>query len=200
MKRITVLGLVVLSGCLDSLTLFPEEPAVVAPPRPRQEVLNTNAAFDAGVTEPTPEVDAGSPEPMVDAGPVTEAPDAGVVATDAGSSCVLGTLTDCGACGDVCAAVPHADSMCSAGRCGRGLCHDGFFDLDPAIDGCETSCVGTVCGGPNGPVNLTAPPVNERAHGLFSTTGTSPDADRGSLGQQGGAQAAGTVSHRAWFH
>jgi hypothetical protein len=180
MKPLAVASVMLLSACLDSLTLVPEVPAIV---EPRQRM------------EPMPVVDAG--EPVVDAGePVV---DAGEPMQDAGV-CQLGTVTQCGACGDACAVVAHADAVCRGGSCGRGPCHDGFFDFDPTVGGCETNCVGTVCSGPNGVVTLTAPPVNERAHGLFSTTGIRTSADRGVLGEQSAQAEGGALTHRAWFH
>jgi hypothetical protein len=47
---------------------------------------------------------------------------------------------NCGACGNACAAPPHASAACTAGKCGMGACDSGFDDCDanPA-NGCECS-------------------------------------------------------------
>jgi len=47
------------------------------------------------------------------------------------------------------------------GVCGRGPCAQGWFDLDAAVFGCETSCDSTGCTGPGGPVTVTSPPLPE---------------------------------------
>ena len=48
--------------------------------------------------------------------------------------------TNCGACGNVCPALPHASTACFAGSCTIGLCDAGYTDCngDPA-DGCEAN-------------------------------------------------------------
>ena len=74
-----------------------------------------------------------------------------------------------------CAACPmpvHAPARCIAGQCGRGPCEPGFFDFDPAIFGCETSCLGSSCTlGDGGAVTLTMPPLSET--GMVSQTPSS---------------------------
>lgn len=67
---------------------------------------------------------------------------------------------NCGACGNVCAAPPHAVAVCRAESCGFECAADGFKDCNRnASDGCETnvqtaenSCgqCGKVCASPQG--------------------------------------------------
>jgi LruC domain-containing protein/RHS repeat-associated protein len=71
-----------------------------------------------------------------------------------GCEASLGTTTNCGACGNVCAA-PNGTPSCSAGSC-QFACNAGFADCNgSAADGCEVSLgttsncggCGDVCGG-----------------------------------------------------
>jgi hypothetical protein len=88
--------------------------------------------------------------------------------TDCSGACVnLSTdVAYCGACDKSCTGVLHAGTAgCSGGKCTRGACEAGFFDLDgnPA-NGCEASCAGRVCRLPDGgTVTLASPPLPEGA-------------------------------------
>jgi hypothetical protein len=182
--------LLVLAGCLDSLTLIPLPEPVVEPRR--EEAPAT--VRDAGQPVALSDVDAGVlPVEPDDAGAIIEQPvtvvDAGVVEVDAG-------VPDAGCS---CPPVPNAASLCVAGACGRGPCDVGFFDLDPSAPGCESTCRGATCTGPMGTITLTAPPVPERAHGDLSTTGVRLDSSRGDLGMPG-ALSSGSTSHRPFLH
>jgi hypothetical protein len=60
----------------------------------------------------------------------------------------LGTVANCGACGNACKA-PNATAVCSGGACALGACDAGFSDCDQsAADGCEvhTSADWRSCG------------------------------------------------------
>lgn len=104
---------------------------------------------------------------MSDAGPAQCSPGETRPCGAAGSSCVttcradrtmgpcqqpggpVATDTDpknCGACGNACPTPAHAAALCAKGKCGRGPCQAGFFDLDGAKTlGCEASCAGKTC-------------------------------------------------------
>jgi hypothetical protein len=77
----------------------------------------------------------------------------------------IDTQTDvgnCGQCGLACPVPLHAQAVCSAGKCGRGPCAPGYFDLDPGVFGCATSCQGQTCTLPDGgSVHLDAPALPE---------------------------------------
>ncbi|MSP60615.1 MAG: hypothetical protein EXR72_09800 [Myxococcales bacterium] len=57
--------------------------------------------------------------------------------------CETATTKDgknCGACGNVCAALPNATAGCAGGKCVPGTCTMGFGDCDmQALNGCETT-------------------------------------------------------------
>jgi hypothetical protein len=191
MNRFALVSVVVLSGCLDSLTLLPAPEPVVEPRREERPSVAPDASvalsdvdagfftFDAGFfDDPDAGVEIEQPVMVVDAGAAPM--DAGSAA-DAGCSCP---------------SVANAQSMCSLGVCTRGPCEPGFFDVDPAVPGCESTCTGATCTGPSGVITLTSPPVPERAHGVFSTTGIRTDSSRGDLGM-GGALA---TPHRPFLH
>ncbi len=56
-----------------------------------------------------------------------------------GCEASLGSPLHCGACGNVCAPLPHATAGCAAGACGIGACDPGFGDCDGnPQNGCET--------------------------------------------------------------
>jgi hypothetical protein len=80
---------------------------------------------------------------------------------DPANGCEANTLSDvahCGACGAACPALPHAASVCAAGRCAF-TCDAGFADCDRnPSNGCEVDlgtteahcgACGTVCNPPN---------------------------------------------------
>src|SRR5262249_45295035 len=46
-------------------------------------------------------------------------------------------IRNCGACGQVCGALPNATAGCRGGRCGIGSCNPGFGDCDQDRAGCE---------------------------------------------------------------
>ncbi|MCU0700486.1 MAG: hypothetical protein MUC96_28585 [Myxococcaceae bacterium] len=190
MNRLIFPVLVVLTGCLDSLTLLPSPEPVVEPRR--EEAPST--VRDAGLPIALSDVDAGVlPVEPEDAGAVIEQP---VQVVDAGAA------VDAGApdAGCSCPAVPNAVAVCLEGVCGRGPCAPGFFDLDPNAPGCESTCQGAVCTGPSGPITLTAPPVAERAHGDLSTTGVRLDSSRGDLGMPGAVSSGASTTHRPFLH
>jgi putative metal-binding protein len=60
----------------------------------------------------------------------------------------LGTVSDCGGCGNACSA-PNAAPSCVGGSCGIAACNLGYGDCNgSAADGCETSLTTlTSCGG-----------------------------------------------------
>lgn len=88
-------------------------------------------------------------------------PPAGCIVNGAPADLAI-DVNNCGTCGHVCAAPRNAQATCVAGKCGRSPCAKGFFDLDGAATlGCEATCVGNVCTGPNGVVTLSAPPLQE---------------------------------------
>jgi len=103
--------------------------------------------------------------------PKKPAPDAGqpLPTVDAGSAC------------DMCPTPVHAALVCRDGRCGRGPCEKGFYDVDgPVTPGCESTCVGTTCTLPSGStVTLTLPAVHDLGPaGATSATGLkSPEGD-----------------------
>ncbi len=80
-------------------------------------------------------------------------------------------INNCGQCGHTCTAL-HATAVCTLGVCGRGPCLPGFYDLDPAIPGCETACAGGACTDPDGGVvNVTSgvvPETGEVRHAMAS--------------------------------
>lgn len=83
----------------------------------------------------------------------------------------LDTRTDpknCGRCGVVCGLPSHASAACVVGKCGRGPCDAGYFDLDGATTfGCENSCTLNVCRAPDGTTTtLGNTPMAERSLGL----------------------------------
>src|SRR5439155_6139760 len=48
-------------------------------------------------------------------------------------------VNNCGMCGKVCGALPHAKAKCAGGACVLGACDAGWGDCNgSAIDGCET--------------------------------------------------------------
>jgi hypothetical protein len=61
---------------------------------------------------------------------------------DQSTGCEIDTLSDvsnCGGCGMVCPALPHATTTCSGGGCAVGTCDSGFDDCDHSIyNGCES--------------------------------------------------------------
>lgn len=86
--------------------------------------------------------------------------DAGCVGlSDAGLG---GDVDHCGQCQRSCPVPANAERQCRQGQCGRGPCRAGFFDFDPALFGCETSCVGVRCTSPDGGfIDLTNPAIPE---------------------------------------
>jgi hypothetical protein len=57
----------------------------------------------------------------------------------------------CGQCGASCPVPVHAAARCAEGRCGRGPCQAGFFDVDgSSVFGCEATCAGRTCTLPDG--------------------------------------------------
>lgn len=75
---------------------------------------------------------------------------------------VTSDIGHCGECGRACDVPRNAEARCVAGTCGRGPCAPFWFDLDPAIFGCETECRDGVCRDPDGnPIPLTSPPLPE---------------------------------------
>ncbi len=99
-----------------------------------------------------------------------------------GSPCAVDAQDDprnCGRCGLVCS-FANAAALCSAGRCVRGACAPGWYDLDgdPAT-GCEASCSGATCTTRSGSalrkVVLSAPPLPESGAvaGAFANSGPS---------------------------
>jgi hypothetical protein len=85
----------------------------------------------------------------------------GGTGTGSGSAC-SDTLTDpknCGTCGVVCS-FGNAATMCASGKCVRGACASGWYDLDgDPGNGCEASCTGTSCTASYGTLVLSAPPL-----------------------------------------
>ncbi|MBM4381294.1 MAG: hypothetical protein FJ086_18650 [Deltaproteobacteria bacterium] len=131
--------------------------------------------------------------------PKQPAPDAGQPPTvDAGSAC------------DLCPAPVHAALVCRDGRCGRGPCEAGFYDVDgPVTPGCESTCVGTTCALPDGrTVTLTVPAVHDLGPaGATSSTGLqSPTGDGrrhpAALGEPTGSVPSSntTYRHTGGFH
>jgi hypothetical protein len=59
-------------------------------------------------------------------------------------------VRNCGACGNVCPAVPHGVAGCAADKCGVGACDAGYADCDgDATNGCEVNLA-------NDPLNCAA--------------------------------------------
>ncbi len=90
---------------------------------------------------------------------------------------------NCGRCGNACPAPLHASARCVQGRCGRGPCEQGFFDLDgDKTYGCESTCKNRVCTGPGGvKTPVTVEPLPEtgpvfQALVASSSLGASPGA------------------------
>jgi hypothetical protein len=107
----------------------------------------------AGCDATAPAPPAPTPGPSCDAG-----------RSDCDGLCVdLATdAAHCGACATACPAPLHATARCVLGRCARGPCERGFFDLDgDSTPGCEATCEGRTCTGPAGPVTLDAAPLVE---------------------------------------
>jgi hypothetical protein len=74
----------------------------------------------------------------------------------------LADVNHCGRCDNVCPTPRRAEARCRAGVCGRGPCPSGFFDLDPAVFGCEWRCEGTNCTHDDGrKLALTSAPLPE---------------------------------------
>jgi hypothetical protein len=81
-----------------------------------------------------------------------------------GCEILLGTIANCGACGDVCS-TSHGTPACSANKCATGSCNPGFGDCNMLpSDGCETQtsnnvnncgACGNVCTAPNGTPGCT---------------------------------------------
>lgn len=86
---------------------------------------------------------------------------------------VLSDPAHCGQCGNACPAPVHATPLCVQGACGRGPCEPGYFDLDgPATFGCESTCDGSSCTGPDGgswPVDAPPPPEVGPVWAAFSS-------------------------------
>lgn len=84
---------------------------------------------------------------------------------ECGDECIA-VKTDvrhCGRCDVACAAPLHAPAACRAGRCARGPCEAGFYDIDGDVTpGCEATCIGRRCTSDRGAVTeLAAPPLPE---------------------------------------
>ncbi|MBI5534379.1 MAG: hypothetical protein HY898_16770 [Deltaproteobacteria bacterium] len=63
-------------------------------------------------------------------------------------------MANCGACGTVCAPVPHGTAGCSAGACGVGACDPGWGNCNSSTsDGCEADTVSSLtnCGACDAP-------------------------------------------------
>jgi hypothetical protein len=101
----------------------------------------------------------------------------GACAVCPGATGAIDTRTDpknCGKCGTVCAAPLNASPMCLAGKCGRGPCAPGHFDLTGTF-GCESTCVKHVCideTGKQTPVSNDPLPETGAAFRSFSTGGS----------------------------
>jgi hypothetical protein len=124
---------------------------------------STTAAGGAGGSTPTATGGAGgatSAGGSGGAGAFACAPETADCNHDPTDGCetALGTVTNCGACGDVCAPA-NASPRCTQGTCGMGDCISGSGDCDGKPEnGCETNTLldtahcgtcGTVC--PTGP-------------------------------------------------
>jgi hypothetical protein len=72
----------------------------------------------------------------------------GAETTACGGECVdtATSANHCGACNTACPPPAHAAATCIQGKCGRGPCDVGFFDIDGATTvGCESTCTGKSC-------------------------------------------------------
>jgi hypothetical protein len=123
------------------------------------------------------------------------------------SGCDAGIQDDvanCGACGVVCPTPLHATARCAAGRCGRGPCAAGFFDVDgEATPGCEARCEGRVCTLPDGgALTLSAAPLPDTSAGGLSSSAAVEQANgahrhTGALGEGPGTSGETTnAAHR----
>ena len=145
-------------------------------------LLLLGGCFDSLTTFPR---DAGVP-PVVDAGQCTAAQ-------------LLTDVDNCGSCGNACPAPLHAQAQCVAGKCRRGPCDLGHYDVDGANTyGCESTCAGKQCVLPNGQtVTLTVPAVHDRENaGAPSATGlkTLSGAGMRTAASAGESPGAGTTS------
>ena len=55
---------------------------------------------------------------------------------------LMSDLSNCGGCNRPCY-VPFAATSCDMGVCNQGACLPNFYDVDPAVAGCETYCMKT---------------------------------------------------------
>lgn len=163
----------------------------------------------------SPSVEPGPPSP------ITEDDGGGDGGTDGGTDggcrvgdspeqrdCAQDCVKDCqndnswgGACrprSGACPAPKNAEALCLAGGvCGRGPCVLGYFDFDPNVPGCETTCTNRKCELiDGGTVTLNNDPLHERS---MAFAALSSGASFGSLTQRsdGGYQNVGTLGEVA---
>ena len=152
--------------------------------------LLASGCFDSLTTFPR---DAGS-APQPDAGACTAAQ-------------LQADAENCGACGNRCPAPLNAQATCRQGKCGRGPCELGHYDVDGAATfGCESTCAGTQCQLPDGQtVTLSRPAVHDREpSGATSSTAQRTLSGAGfrapsSVGESPGAGAT-TSSNSTYRH
>lgn len=161
MTRLSALALMLGLVACDTLTVVDAPTPQAAPARAAPPPTTAKAVeVDAGAGEPPDFVDAGAAL-LTPVAPPGEAP-----AVDAGPT-APGTMEACGAC----AAPVHAVAVCQAGRCGRGPCEPGWFDVDGDLTpGCESRCEGVRCALPDGgALTFSSPPLAEGALGALSS-------------------------------
>jgi hypothetical protein len=96
---------------------------------------------------------------------------------------LMSDLANCGGCNRPCY-FPFASATCTGGVCTQGACLPGFYDRDPAVPGCETSCQLTnggveICDGLDNDCNglvdtddpgLQAPTITCKSKGVCANT------------------------------
>jgi len=169
-KRLGVLGFVVLAGCATG-TLASDDNTSEETPTPKAEDAGKTSSNDSGGYNYNTHPDSGGTQP-----PPTSQPDSGMtcMGTMCGGQCVDTTSDDnnCGMCGNACPS--GASCVSSTCQCGTGtLCSSSCVDTSTDNNNCG-KC-GNVCSTSetctSGTCTATsdAPPQGSCSHSLCST-------------------------------